>query len=558
MSDISNNDDGTLLLELGVKADENSFDQAKLLLEDLRNGMEDLSMDLDLGNFLSGLRTAASVLKGIVDMWNALEDKALDVSFSTNDYLPYNITPGQRQNIENRLSESKVAEHFGVTSENVLSTLSNIISTQGNPNVLGDLNDKNVIALSSLGNLLGNAQLQGSNLSKFFTDNTTSYVFETITGALADAYRLAYSKPEGSEERQRILQYIKKVEETPFVSPEVSHYIAFMTEPNSPDYAHSGNPVYRFFNSGTEDEGVYMDKLNKAGVVASANAEDLAVVKSEIKESVNGSILNLYNILAEGVALPFATGVQTITDTLSGKKMKAKMPLEAFNTGMIDKFNREMMGQSDITLTAIDKSLVGGLASHFGLSSNWVENQDMGARVQSILSNLNDRDPLSTELTFYELMRLGSTNYEDTAKDATAYAIEQIGAKYGKTEFKGKKSRQALNTAVAQSMMDSNSRFYVGSGGFLEIYEMLYRNEILSEKEFLDTMGEVFKNTKMKELGNYYGYQGATDITDYRIVKDKETGTFKLEVTIKDTKTGEVLKDTYTSDQLVNGIKANF
>ena len=99
MSDISNNDDGTLLLELGVDVDENSFDRAKKSLEDLREGMEDLSMDLDLGNFLSGLRTAASVLKGIVDMWNALENKALEVSFSTNDYLPYNITPGQRQNI---------------------------------------------------------------------------------------------------------------------------------------------------------------------------------------------------------------------------------------------------------------------------------------------------------------------------------------------------------------------------------------------------------------------------------------------------------------------------
>ena len=154
-------------------------------------------------------------------------------------------------------------------------------------------------------------------------------------------------------------------------------------------------------------------------------------------------------------------------------------------------------------------------------------------------------------------MRLGSTNYEDTAKDATAFAIEQIGAKYGKTEFKGKKSAQDLNTAVAKSMMDPNSRFYVGSGGFLEIYEMLYRNEILSEKAFLDTMGEAFKNTKMKELGNYYGYQGATDITDYKVVKEKD-GTFKLEVTIKDTKTGEVMKDVYTSEELVNGIKANF
>lgn len=557
MSDISNNDDGTLLLELGVDADENSFDNARRLLEDLRGDMEDLSMDFDLGNFLSGLRTAASVLKGIVDMWNALENKALDISFSTSDYLPYNITPGQRQNIENRLSESKVAAHFGVTSDNVLKTLDNIIATQGRVENLGKLNDEDAIALQELGDLLKNSQLQANGLRGFFTDSTTSYVYETITGALADAYRLAYSKPEGSSERQRILEYIKNVEKTPFVSPEVSHYISFMTEPNSPDYAHSGNPVYRFFNSGVEDEGVYIDKLNKAGVRAAANSEDLATTMSEIKESVNSGILTLFNTLAESVALPLTTTVQSITDVLSKKKMNGKAPLEAFNTGSIDKFNRWATRRSDVTLSAIDKTLVGGLASHFGLSSNWVENQNMGERVQSILSHMNTNDPLSTELSFYELMRLGSTNYEDTAKDATAFAIEQIGAKYGKTEFKGKKSTKDLNTAVAQSMMDPNSRFYVGSGGFLEIYEMLYRNEILSEKAFLDTMGEAFKNTKMKELGNYFGYQGATDITEAKVVKDKD-GTFKLDVTIKDTKTGEVMKDTYTSDELVNGIKANF
>ena len=557
MSDISNNDDGTLLLELGVEADENSFDNAKRLLEDLRGDMEDFSMDLNLGDFLSGLRTAASVLKGIVDMWNALENKALDVSFSTNDYLPYNITPGQRQNIENRLNSSKVAAHFGLTPDNVLKNLENVILTQGQVKNLGKLNDEDATVLQELGDLLNNPQLQGDNLSHFFTDNTTSYVYETITGALADAYRLAYSKPEGSSERQRILEYIKNVEKTPFVSPEVSKYIAFMTEPNSPDYAHSGNPIYRFFNSGVEDEGVYMDKLNKAGVRASANAEDLGVTKSEIKEALDNEVLTLYNILAESVVLPLTTTVQSITDVLSKKKMNGASSLEAFDLGVLTKFNRWATGASNVTLGAIDKSLVGGLASHFGLSSNWVENQDMGARVQAILSGMNSNDPLSTELTFYELMRLGSTNYEDTAKDVTAYAIEQIGAKYGKTEFKGKKSTKDLNTAVAQSMMDPNSRFYVGSGGFLEIYEMLYRNEILSEKAFLDTMGEAFKNTKMKELGNYYGYQGATDITDYRVVKEKD-GTFKLEVTIKDTKTGEVMKDTYTSDELVNGIKANF
>lgn len=559
MSDISNNDDGTLLLELGIEPNEDEFRKATLLLEDLRGHLDDFSLNIDLGSLLSGLRTASTVLKGIVDMWNALENKALDVSFSTSDYLPYNISPGQRQNIKNRLDESKVAAHFGVTSDNVLKTLDSIISTQGSVMNMGKLNDTDAIALQELGNLLGNVQLQGSNLSGLFTDNTTSYVYETITGALADAYRLAYSKPEGSSERQRILQYIKKVEETPFVSPEVSHYISFMTEPNSPDYAHSGNPIYRFFNSGVEDEGVYIQKLNKEGVRAAANSEDLATTMSEIKESVNREFVVLFNMLAEGITLPITTTVQSITDVMSKKKMNAAPAIEAFNLGGLEKFTRSFQGTNNLSLSSLDKSTIGALASHYGLSSNWVENQDMGARVTSILSTMDSKDPLSTELAFYELMRLSSSNYEDAAKDLTAYAMEGISRKYGKSQFyKKKQTSKEYWNAIANSMIDPNSQFYIGNGGFLDVYSMMYKNEILTEKEFLDTMGEAFKNTKMKEMGKFLGYQGETDITDAKVVKDKTTNTFKLEVTIKDAKTGEERKGTYTSDQLIDGIKANF
>ena len=557
----TNSDDGLLLLELGIEPDEDEFRKATLLLEDLRKHLDDFSLNLDLGSLLSGLRTAGSILKGIVDMWNSLENKALDVSFSTNDYLPYNITPGQRQNIENRLSESKVAAHFGVTSENVLSTLSNIISTQGNPNVLGDLNNKDVIALGSLGHLLNNPQLQGSNLSKFFTDNSTSYVYETLTSALADAYRLAYSKPEGSEERERILQYIKKVEETPYISPEVSHYISFMTEPNSPDYAHSGNPIYRFFNSGVEDEGPYMDRLQKSSVRTAANSEDIATTWSEAKEAVNQTVVSLVNALQEDVVLPFSTAVQTVTDAISGKKMRPGVfgspSMELFG-GFNNKFNRALLRTTETTINSMDKSLVGSLASHFGLSSNWVENTDMGARAKSIFSGIDLNDPLSTELGFYELMRLSTSDYEKTAKDATAFAIEQIGAKYGKTTFKDYKSTTSLNSAIAKSMLDSNSSFYVGNGGFLDIYNMLYRNDVINEKQFLDVMADVFKNTKMNEIGAFLGYSGTTDITKAEVVKDKATGLFKLEVTIKDAKTGELSKGTYTSEELANGIKASY
>lgn len=568
---IGNDNDGLLLLELGIESDENEFDKARKQLDDLKGSLDNLDMNLDLGSLLSTLRTAGSLLKGIVDTWNSLENKALEVSFSTNDYLPYNLTPGLRQNIENRLAESKVAEHFGVTSDNVLNSLDSIINTQAKVMKQGKLNDTDATSLQQLGDLLNLPALQGGNLAGFFTDNTTSYVYETITGALADAYRLAYSKPEGSKERENILQYIKNVEDTPFVSPEVSHYISFMTEPNSPDYAKSGNPVYRFFSSGIEDESSYMDRLTKASAQAASNSEDFSVIKAEAKENFNHLITTLFNSVARQIVIPRAQDLEGVAEILSGKRMIANgllgnYELEAFEHGKLTQGVRGKT-QSAQTLTFVPISDLGSLTKHFGLSSNWVENTDLAKRANTILSNLKEGDALSTELTFYELMRL-SSNYETTAKDATAYAIENVAKYHQKdAEFKGVKNTTQLYSKIAQEMADPKSKYYIGAeGGVASLYAMMYETGSFSDKDskntqrFLDTMGEVFLNTKMKEIGRYLGVEGTTDITKAEVVNEgtKKEPEFKLKVTIEDKKNNTTREEVYTAEELIAGIKASY
>lgn len=570
---VGNDGDGLLLLELGIDTDESEFEKAKLLLEDLRGGMEDLSVGVDLGGLISGLRTAATVLKGIVDVWNSLENKALDVSFTTNDYISYNLSPGQRQNISNRLSNSKVAANFGLTDTNVFDNLDSIIKTQAEVMKHGKLNDTDATSLQQLGMLLGNPALQGSNLAGLFTNNSVTSVYETLTSALADAYRLAYSKPENSKERENILQYIKNVEKTPFISPEASHYIGFMTEPNSPDYARSGNPMYRFFNSSPEDEGVYLEKLQKRSANAAANAEDLNTLTSEIKESTNQLSVVLYNALAEDFVIPGAKVVKKISDTLSGKKMFNYAPggsytLEAYEAGFVDEFVRTVQSANKVTFVGVSDSLSGALASHFGLSSNWVENADLGQRAKTLVENIKPGDALSTELAFYELMRLGNVDYAKTAQDATVYAMDNIVRKYGKTDFKQYKKQGELYSAIAKEMTNPNSKFYMGDGGILDIYAMMYENDLFdtalfgnnNTQRFLDTMAEVFKNTKMSELGKYYGFSGDTDITKAKVVNvgTKKNPDFRLRVTIEDKKTNTEREETYTSDELIQGIKATF
>ena len=574
---IGNDNDGLLLLELGIESDENEFDKARKQLEDLRGDLDDLEFDIDFSNLLSGLKSLGTAIKGIVDMWNSLESKTIDVAFSTNDYLPYNISAGQRQNIENRLAESKVAEKFGLSSDNFLGTLDSIINTQAKVKNQGKLNDSDATSLQQLGMLLNLPALQGSNLAGLFTDNSTTYVSDLITNALADAYRLAYSKPEGSEERQEVLKYIKNVEDTPFVTPEMSHYIAFMVNPNNPTYAKSGNPMNRFFSASVEDEGRYMENLQKWSMKAVEYSEDMSVLKSEIGEGADTFKTVLYNYLSETLVLPVLKNSSALVSALSGKRrIREYVPehTDALTYGLentADPFHRTVTGNVD-NLSA--------LTARFGLSSNWVVNSDTQQRIlrisdaSSLPHNASYKDNvLANELRFYELMKLSDMDYEGMAQNTIQWAIQNIFSTHTKDFEYGRKSSTGFKNigdsynAISKELLNPSSQYYIGEdSGFASIYAMMYRtgsfnkDSSKNQKEYLETMAKAFENTKMGELHKFFGLDDyGTDITNAKVIKEGKgkDQTFKLELTIKEE--GKADKTMYlTADELAQAVKASY
>ena len=574
---IGNDNDGLLLLELGIDSDENEFDKARKLLEDLRGDLDDITFDMDLSGLLSSLKSLGTAIKGIVDMWNSLESKTIDVAFSTNDYLPYNITAGQRQNIENRLAESKVAEKFGLSSDNFLGTLDNIINTQAKVKNQGKLNDSDATSLQQLGMLLNLPALQGSNLAGLFTDNSTTYVSDLLTNALADAYRLAYSKPEGSEERQEILKYIKNVEDTPFVTPEMSHYIAFMVNPDNPTYAKSGNPMNRFFSASVEDEGRYMENLQKWSMRAVEYSEDMSVLKSETKEGADTLYTILFNYVSEAIALPLLKDASTLSSALSGKRRLKNYTPEHMSTP--EYFAENMADPLHRTVTDNLNNL-SDITARFGLSSNWVTNSDTQQRILKIsdASNLSENatykdNVVANELRFYELMKLSDLDYEGIAQDTVQWAIQKVFSthtkdfEYGRKSVTGFKNIGDSYNAISKELLDPNSKYYIGEdSGFASIYAMMYRTGSFNkdfaknQKEYLETMAKAFENTKMGELHKFFGLEDyGTDITNAKVIKEGKgkDQTFKLELTIKEE--GKADKTMYlTADELAQAVKASY
>lgn len=564
MDNTNSSDSELLLLELGISADKSEFDKAKLLLEDLREDMQDMDVSFSLDNLNAGLRTAGTILKGLVDSWNSLKDKTITVAYATNNYLPYNLDPGTRQNIENRLNESTVAQKFGVTPETVLSDLSGIIAKQGQTKMLGHfVSDEDANALYQLGSKLNDPRFQGENLSRIFTDASSVDIYKSITDMLANAYREAYKLPDKSEERQEWLKLISNVLATPYVNKSVGELIAFYTEPDNPTYSKSGDPMSRYFSASVEDDGKYMQRLKKWQQNAIDLATDIDLLVSEAKESVSTARTGFFNAVGENVVLPLLKNVVTLTDVLSGKRMSTRHEMELFpNIGSQD--THHSLG--DLTLGYVDRETEARLASRFGLSANWVEGAKDPTVKQEKLLSIDTGDALANELRMYELMRMSQSTYEIDAKGMLDYAVARVGAK---SEFdvgrkKKYKTPYEAYTAVGQELLDPNSKYYIGEeGNFFDVYTMLYKTGSLSDRDtantklYLQAIARMFENTKRKELSSFYGenFSSPTDITKAEV---KNVGSitkpdYRLVITIKeDGKTDREYP--LTAEQLASGV----
>lgn len=564
MADKAKSEDSTLLLELGIQSDITEFDKARDLIVSLKDSMEDLSFNLPLDGLISGLKSAVEVLRGLVQTWNTLEDKAIDITYNTNNYLPYNISPGQRQNISNRIAESRIAEKFGITEDTILTDLSNIISEQSKVNVLGEAySPAPFIAVTRLADKLGVSGFSGNDIADMMLHMPTDEVYGKLTGLLSTAYRKAYTYEDSSREREDLLQFIKQVLETSFIDEKIGDYLAFMTMPENPTYGVSGNPIYRYFGATIEDEGLYMDALKKKGAKATEYSEDLSTLSSEAKESVNQAVLTVSNVLNEYVAIPFMKNLVMLTDIIGGKReapsikevpevMTAKQYME-WVSGL---GNYGGMG----TYARASEQDTAYFARRFGLSSNWVVMEDAIKRKNSILESLPE-DSLSQELGAYEIWRMGLTTYEQDAKVATADAIEKLmSSKYFRSKYRNMNKRYK---AVYEAIQDPESPYYLPeSSGFLPIYSMLYSTGAINEQTFLESMGKIFENTNMADIAKRYGidYTTGKDIIKADVVSSGkgEDKVWSLNITLRDAATGEIYHDTLTADEIEKSINVSF
>ena len=176
-------------------------------------------------------------------------------------------------------------------------------------------------------------------------------------------------------------------------------------------------------------------------------------------------------------------------------------------------------------------------------------------------------DALLGELGLYELAKMSQADFNVQSVTAMMYArdalVRNVTGKltYSEGKKQGKKLSGEDAYAAAEEMLTSEDSSYVQaykSGGFTGLYSELYKNQALTDKEYLDLMERVINETKHKELNKFYGdVDKNSEVTaDVRKVDGKNV--LRLELTVKDEKTGDVTtqKTDLTPDQ-VSSLRLN-
>lgn len=560
---IGNDNDGILLLELGIDTDQTEFDKARKSLEDLRNSMQDLSLNVDLGTLLDGLRKAANLLKGLINGWNSLEDKAITVAYTVNNNVPYNISEATRRNIEYGVSSSTVAQKSGLESSDILGSLSSIQELKSQTENLGvDPKDTDWIAVNMLGRIMGDPKFQGDNLKNTLLNSTQEETYLALTNLLANAYRQLEAYPDNSPQRDVMLEAITNVIKTPYISPDEANYIALMTKKENPTYGASGNPMRQFVSGGLEDTSSPMENLTALTNENIDIANDLGTLASRRQKAKDWLTSSTYNFLGQAIVKPFvAEPITTIADWLNPEKMSKLYPLENYS-GIFGAYEhyRDVSWSTAKSMIGMDyEEQYANLAAKFGLTAGWVEQEgaieDKKLAMISRIAN-SKGDAIANELGYYELMRMLQPTYR---QDARALTTGTLGMLQSLPEFKGKSAED-----VQKAMLDPNSAYYIGEGAFSDIYTMLYRTGAYNKdadknaKEYLQTMASVFNNVKMSELSQFFpGLEDSgTDITKAK-VKDVQSGwgkDWRLILTIQQSD-GSTREYALTADQLASGMK---
>ena len=212
-------DDGLLLLRLGIEDDEQSFRKARKEVDDFANALSDLTADVNLSDALNAVRSFKK-------LWDSLQDKSISLSVKDLTAGEYGLTYGSKNAID-QLDSQRIAGLYGITSEEVLRTINAVQAEKGTLKYAGRISDDQWRAYSQAAKETGSktwGQTQ-DGLYKMMTESDNAKVISAFYDELLGPLFTKAANAKSTTERDRLLELAQEVmRQTPWASKPMYDY----------------------------------------------------------------------------------------------------------------------------------------------------------------------------------------------------------------------------------------------------------------------------------------------------------------------------------------------
>lgn len=212
-------DDGLLLLRLGIEDDEQSFRKARKEVDDFANALSDLTANVNLSDAMNAVRSFKK-------LWDSLQDKSIALSVKDLTAGEYGLTYGSKNAID-QLDSQRIAGLYGITSEEVLRTINAVQAEKGSLKYAGKISDDQWRAYSQAAKETGSKTWGGdrSGLYRMMTESDNAKVISAFYDELLGPLFTKAANAKSATERDRLLELAQEVmKQTPWASKPMYDY----------------------------------------------------------------------------------------------------------------------------------------------------------------------------------------------------------------------------------------------------------------------------------------------------------------------------------------------
>lgn len=517
-------DNGLLLLTLGIQDDEDSFRKAKNEVEGLKDTLSNLDIGIggleDLNKLVQGLRTVKNIL-------DTITADALPTAVRNATAYTYGLSMGENQSLE-FMGRGDVAGVYGINADQVRASLNAISKEYAGVTKLGQLNETEWTTVSMLAESVGVSGWQKNNLvSKFAGGEKPLAVYRSFFDELLGAaYDKLSTMPEGTAKTDLLALINKTIDVVPWASQSMALYEAGLRSVTK-------TPVELFTSTAVGNT----DLTTGAGQIKLLSDWD-----EQLRLSGDQKKAEIARRWRENFVLPVGVGWDLMKENALGMLEYATRFLDAdtynalpgykYNSNLASSWSAGWRGIGDFF--AGDKDVLSVLGYEGSMRTKDFSSlqSDLLSLAEIAYTAENDVDPVARELTLFDAAYFSNKDFEANTKDMLNDVRHRLIDKLKKEQ---KLSDKDARAEALRLMSDETSPYYsnwlsmgVGPSGYMT---KMTEAGLFTKQELMEWAHHALLMLNVKDIKDLFGndvFTSKGDVTDIEATKNKQVFTVRV------------------------------